>query len=72
MCGDYHSMNKYACLDKYVMPLLKNIFDALQENKMFNILDFHYSYHYLPLRMGDKVKMAFQGFNLNGNDCCLL
>jgi len=29
MCGDYCSMNKRTCLDKYSMPLLKKIFDAL-------------------------------------------
>jgi hypothetical protein len=29
MCGDYCSMNKWTCLHKYSMPLLKEIFDAL-------------------------------------------
>ncbi len=29
MCGDYHPMNKWTYSDKYVMPLLKEIFDAL-------------------------------------------
>jgi hypothetical protein len=29
MCGDYHPMNKQTYLNKYVMPLLKEIFDAL-------------------------------------------
>jgi hypothetical protein len=29
MCGDYCPMNKRTHLDKYVMPLPKEIFDAL-------------------------------------------
>jgi hypothetical protein len=28
MCGDYYLVNKHTCLDKYAMPLLKEIFDA--------------------------------------------
>ncbi len=30
-------MNKYACLDKYFMPLLKKIFDTLGETKVLNL-----------------------------------
>jgi hypothetical protein len=29
MCGDYRLVNKRMCSDKYVVPLLKKIFDAL-------------------------------------------
>ncbi len=29
MCGDYRPVNKHTCLDKYAMPLLEEIFDAL-------------------------------------------
>jgi hypothetical protein len=29
MCGDYCLVNKYTCLDKYAMPLLKEIFDVV-------------------------------------------
>ncbi len=35
-CGDYHPVNK---LDKYAMPLPKEIFDALGLAKVFNTLD---------------------------------
>jgi hypothetical protein len=30
MCEDYHPMNKQTHLNKYVMPLLEEIFDALR------------------------------------------
>ncbi len=29
MCGDYCSMNKHTCSNKYAMPLFEEIFDAL-------------------------------------------
>jgi len=39
MCGDYNLMNKWTHLDKYAMPLSKEIFDALGQAKVFNTLD---------------------------------
>ncbi len=41
MCGDYHLMNKWTCLDKYAMPLPKEIFDALGQAKVFSTLDWN-------------------------------
>jgi len=29
MCGDYHLMNKWTHMDKYVMPLIEKLFDGL-------------------------------------------
>lgn len=34
ICKDYHLMNKWTCLDKYAMPLFKEIFDALGRAKV--------------------------------------
>jgi hypothetical protein len=39
MCRDYHLVNKWTHLEKYAMPLLKEIFDALVQAKVFNTLD---------------------------------
>jgi hypothetical protein len=55
MCGDYCLINKRTRLDKYAMPLPKEIFDALGQAKVFNTLDLKYGYHQLPLKEGDKV-----------------
>jgi hypothetical protein len=38
-------MNKHTYLDMYVMPLPKEIFEALGEVKVFNTLDLRSSYH---------------------------
>jgi hypothetical protein len=45
LCGDYHLVNKWTHLNKYVMPLLKEIFDAFSQAKVFNTLDLKSSYH---------------------------
>jgi hypothetical protein len=43
-------------LKQVCYTLLKKIFDALGQAKVFNILNLRSSYHQLPLREGDKVK----------------
>jgi hypothetical protein len=45
MCGDYCLVNKWTCLDKYAMPLLEEIFDALRQAKVFITLDLRFGYH---------------------------
>jgi uncharacterized protein (DUF1810 family) len=45
MCGDYRLFNKHTCSKKYAMPLLQEIFDALNQTKVFNTLDLKSSYH---------------------------
>ena len=40
-------------------PSSKEIFDALSEAKVFNTLDLRFSYHQLPLKEGEKVKITF-------------
>jgi hypothetical protein len=43
--GDYHLMNKQTRLDKYAMPLLEEIFDALVQAKVFSTLVLRSNYH---------------------------
>ncbi len=69
MCGDYHSVNKWTRLDKYVMPLPKEIFDSIKQAKVFSSLNLKSGYHQLLLREGDKVKTSFWGINPHGKDC---
>jgi hypothetical protein len=45
MCGEYRLFNKCTHLNKYAMPLLEEIFDALGQAKVFNTLDLRFSYH---------------------------
>jgi hypothetical protein len=46
-------MNKRTYLEKYAMPLLEEIFNALGQAKNLNTLDLRYGYHQLPLKEGD-------------------
>jgi hypothetical protein len=69
MCGDYHLANKHTHLEKYAMPLLQEIFDALGHAKVFNTLDLRFGYHQLPLKEGEKVKIIFWGIDPHGKDC---
>jgi hypothetical protein len=61
-------VNKWTHLDKYAMPLLNEIFDALQQAKVFITLNLRSNYHQLPLKENDKVKMAFWGIDPQGKD----
>jgi hypothetical protein len=45
MCGDCRSMNKQTHSNKYAIPLLDEIFDALGHAKVFSILDVKFGYH---------------------------
>jgi len=45
MCGDYRPINNRMHLDKYAMPFLKEIFDALGHAKVFSTLNLKYGYH---------------------------
>jgi hypothetical protein len=45
MCEDYRPINKHTHLNKYAMPSPKEIFDALNQAKVFNILDLRSNYH---------------------------
>jgi hypothetical protein len=51
------------------MSLPEEIFDALGQVKVFNTLDLRSNYHQLPLKEGDKVKMAFWGIDHHWKDC---
>jgi hypothetical protein len=72
MCGEYRLLNKCMHSNKYAMPLLEEIFDALGQAKVFNTFDLKFNYHQLPLREGDKVKMTFCGIDPCGKDCLYL
>ncbi len=45
MHGDYFPINKHTHSNKYAMPLLEKIFDALGQAKVFSTLDLRSGYH---------------------------
>jgi len=51
------------------MSLLEEIFDAFRQVEVFSNLDLLSSYHQLPLKEGDKVKMTFWSIDHHWKDC---
>ncbi len=47
---NYHLVNKWTWMDKYVMLLLEKIFDAIGQPKVFSTLDLWFGYHQTPLK----------------------
>jgi hypothetical protein len=68
MCEEYRLLNKRTHPNKYAMPLLEEIFDALGWAKVFNTFDLRFNYHQLSLKEGDKVKMTFCGIDPHKKD----
>jgi hypothetical protein len=63
LCEEYRLFNKRTHLNKYAIPLLEEIFDALGQANVFSTIDLIFSCYQLPLKEGDKVKMTFCGID---------
>ena len=68
MCGDYHPVNRKTRLDRYPMPILEELFDAIGFSQVFSTLDLRSGYQQLLLLAGDRVKTAFWGVDQDGKD----
>ena len=61
MCGEYRPVNRNIKSDRYPMPILEELFDAIGFSWVFSVLDLRSGYHQLPLFAGDRMKTAFRG-----------
>ena len=68
MCGDYRPIYRKTKSDRYPMPMQEELFDALGFARIFSTLDLRFSYHQLPLLLGDRVKTAFWEIDKDGKD----
>ena len=66
MCGDYRPVNRKTKLDRYSMPVLEELFDAIGISQVFSTLDLRSGYYQLPLFVGNRVKTAFWGVDQDG------
>ena len=68
MCGDDRPINRKTKSDRYLMPIPKELFDAIGFSRVFSILDLRVSYHQLPLlaedRMNNEALVGSQCYNL--------
>ena len=58
-CGDYRPLNVETTLDRYPVPSIEDIFNAMGGATIFSKLDLRSGYHQMPLREEDWCKTAF-------------
>jgi len=59
MCKDYSLFNKKRKSNCYPMLILKELFDTIEFDWVFSVLDLKFGYHKLPLPFGNIVKIPF-------------
>ena len=62
-CGDYRPLTVGTTLDRYPLPGIEDIFNAIGGATIFSKLDLRSGYHQMPLREEDWCKTAFWGAN---------
>lgn len=60
MCIDYRALNKLTVKNKYPLPRIDEIFDALQGATIFSSIDLDSAYHQVQIKAEDIPKTAFR------------
>ena len=68
MYGDYHPVIWKTKSDRYPMPILEELFDAIGFSRVFSTLNLRSGYHQLPLLAEDRVKTAIWGVDHDEKD----
>ena len=63
-------LNAVTVEDSYPLPLIQDIFDQLEEAKLFSTLDLKSGYWQTPLAPEDCIRIATEACS-NSNACCL-
>ncbi|XP_010027163.2 uncharacterized protein LOC104417618 [Eucalyptus grandis] len=58
MCIDYRALNKLTVKNKYLIPLIANLFNQLEEAHWFSKLDLQLGYYQVRIAEGDEPKTA--------------
>lgn len=58
-CIDYRKLNEVTRKDRYPLPRIQEMFDALSNSRYFSKLDFKGGYHQVPIDEKDRPKTAF-------------
>ena len=58
MCVDYRALNKLTIKNKYLLPLISDVFDQLGGAKYFTKLDLRSGYYQVRIAEGDQPKTA--------------
>ncbi|GKD81580.1 hypothetical protein Tco_1348419 [Tanacetum coccineum] len=60
MCIDYRERNKLTVKNRYPLPRIDDLFDQLQESRVYSKIDLGSGYHQLGFREEDILKTAFR------------
>lgn len=60
MCIDYRQLNKATVKNKYLLPMIDDLFNQLQGAKHFSKIYLRLGYHYLKIREADILKITFK------------
>ena len=59
LCVDYRGLNKISRKDKYLLPLLTDLLDALQKVQIYIKIDLRHAYHLVRIANRDEWKTTF-------------
>lgn len=58
MCINYRALNKITIKNKYLIPLIADLFDQLGKARYFTKLDLRFEYYQVHIAKGDEPKIA--------------
>lgn len=60
LCVDYRGLNAITVKDRFPIPLVTDLVDAVQGSKVFSKIDLKHAYHLIRVAEGDEWKTAFR------------
>jgi hypothetical protein len=60
LCTYYRELNKVTIKNKYPLPRIDDLFDQLQDARVFSKIDLQSGYHQVRIKEGDIPKTAFR------------
>jgi len=60
LCIDYRQLNSIIKKDKYLLPLISEIQDRIDNAQIFTKIDLKWAYHQIKIKEGDEWKEAFR------------
>ena len=72
MCIDYRALNKITIKNKYLIPLIADLFDQLGKARYFTKLDLRSGYYQVRIAKGEELKTTHNKVPFFRIPCCAL